>query len=105
MRSWGLHTGGDSYRSLPGDTLVDAITNNFDVIASEAGVGNAAGYRLVSVRAELARGWPGVEVAIVAYGQDLAHQAALTGPKTTVVRIRATPEDLPEPVDIQINRP
>ncbi len=102
---WGLYCGHHARHHLDGATLAEAIENNFPAIAQQAGVGNAAGYRLVSVRAEMDTGWPGVLITIVAFGQQLAHMDAPPAtPQTHYARIFAKPEDLPAPVEFTINR-
>ena len=84
--------------TLRGKNIIEAIEGNFGIIANEAGIGNAAGYSLISVdsqyKAGILGGQGGVEVSINATGMPLVSGA--TGPQTrSTVWIHAQPDDLP----------
>lgn len=86
--------------SIEGENLIDAIEKNFEKIARKAYVGNAAGYKLLEVKAEYAKGilggQGGVCLTIRNAGQRLAN--GVTGEeKITEVWIFATVDDIPNP--------
>lgn len=107
MRTFSLYRfGGSCPITLPGDNIVDAVEGNFPLIAREARVGNVAGYQLHRVRLEyrpeIIGGKGGVEVRIEATGLDLAHKPASPEIQTSRAWINARPEDLPNPVELEL---
>lgn len=104
MRTWYVPTGGYAGYDISGDTLVDAVEANFDRIARDLELGNAAGYRLVKVvlhyRPGILGGKGGAELIIRSKGLDLAHRPADPAATQTTVWIYATPDDLPAPVTL-----
>ena len=86
--------------AIEGENLVDAIEKNFEKIARKARVGNAAGYRLLEVKIDYAKGILGGQgggcLTIRNAGQRLAN--GFEGEeKITEVWIFATVEDIPNP--------
>jgi len=85
---------------IAGETLVQAIERNFEKIARKARVGNAAGYRLLEVKIDYAKGILGGQgggcLTIRNAGQRLANGFA-GEEKITEVWIFATVEDIPNP--------
>ena len=83
---------------ISGETLVEAIEAEFPRIANEANIGNAAGYKLVSVKAEyrsgILGGKGGVVLSIEHLGAPLAHREADPEPNVSEVWIYASQEDL-----------
>lgn len=93
---------------ISGETIVDAIEADFMRIAKDANIGNAAGYKLVSVKAEyrsgILGGQGGVVLRIEHLGAPLAHRAADPEPKVSDVWIYAAQEDLPAAHVFEIGR-
>jgi hypothetical protein len=102
---------------LPGDSLADAICSGFSAIARDLGLGNAAGFRLYSVRAEHTRGIlggkGGIVVSIRHSGLPLASGCAMHCPsrpgcpheppvRRTEAWIEGKPADCPDPIDIRV---
>ena len=90
----------ESDYDVGGENLIDAIENNFEKIARKARVGNAAGYKLLEVKVEYAKGILGGQgggcLTIRNAGQRLANGFA-GEEKITEVWIFATVEDIPNP--------
>ena len=91
-------------RPIEGETIIEAVENNFRAIAEHAEIGNAAGYQLDKVvleyQPEALGGKGGAALVITAHGSDaLLHYDPRTDePKTTTLWIDGvTPEELPEP--------
>lgn len=91
-------------RPIEGETIIEAVENNFRAIAEYAEIGNAAGYQLDKVvleyQPEALGGKGGAALVITAHGSDaLLHYDPRTDePKTTTLWIEGvTPEELPEP--------
>lgn len=91
-------------RPIEGETIIDAVENNFRAIAEHAEIGNSAGYQLDKVvleyQPEALGGKGGAALVITAHGSDaLLHYDPRTDePKTTTLWIDGvTPEELPEP--------
>lgn len=91
-------------RPIEGETIIEAVENNFRAIAEHAEIGNAAGYQLDKVvleyQPEALGGKGGAALVITAHGSDaLLHYDPRTDkPKTTTLWIEGvTPEELPEP--------
>ena len=92
MKNYFLHSSmGCSTSKISGNNIIDAITNNFKDIAEEAEIGNAAGYRLISVSAVFSQsilgGKGGCRVIITATGNKLAHTNNVGLPTTKEVWI------------------
>lgn len=110
MRNFSVNMPAGSDLSVSGDSLVGAIEHNFSFLARKFGVGNAAGYVLDRVRMEykdgILGGKGGVELRITAHGNDnlVGYDPTSDTPKDTVIWIRASRDDLPEPYEFQINR-
>lgn len=110
MKTFSVHMSHESDMAISGDGLIQAVENNFQRIASAYHVGNVAGYALERVRMEwrdgILGGKGGVELRITARGSDMLAEYDPTddAPKDTVVWIRASREDLPEPHEFEINR-
>lgn len=108
MKNYNLQrSGGSCPVNLPGDDLADAITGGWDTIAKEAGLGNAAGYKLHSAIAEYAPGIiggkGGCRLTIKASGLPLAHRPHDSYPsKTYEIWIDCTEEDIPNAINITI---
>jgi hypothetical protein len=108
MKQFRMHrAGGSCPAALPGNDLADAIQGNFDAIAREAMLGNAAGYTLEAVSAEyrpgILGGKGGVELTIRARGVPLAtHDDRPKQSRLHTVWIEAAPADCPEPLNIEI---
>ena len=91
-------------RPIEGETIIEAVENNFRAIAEHAEIGNAAGYQLDKVvleyQPEALGGKGGAALVITAHGSDaLLHYDPRTDePKTTTLWIDGvTPEELPDP--------
>lgn len=115
--NWTYHANHGGDFGLTGDTLSEAICNGFTAIARDMGLGNAAGYRLVAVRAEYRHGILGGKGGIVLRvrhaGMPLASGCTEHGTLTQHCICRPTervsegwifgkPEDCPEPIEIAI---
>jgi hypothetical protein len=96
-------------RDIKGESLAQAITGNFGLIAEIANIGNCAGYILERVHVAMSNGFVGhrrgAEVTIMHRGQPLAFepQDKRHTTKNTTVWIYCKPEDCPEPFDITLN--
>lgn len=90
---------------ISGDTLIDAIEKKFEVIATTAGVGNAAGYTLDRVWMEKQGVDGDIALHIVAHGSDgrLGYDPRTDTPRETIVRILAKVEDCPEQHEFELN--
>ena len=110
MKNFSVNMPAGSDFSISGDSLVGAIEHNFSFLARKFGVGNAAGYVLDRVCMEykdgILGGKGGVELRITAHGNDnlVGYDPTSDAPKDTVIWIRASRDDLPEPYEFQINR-
>ena len=110
MKNFSVNTPAGSDFSISGDNLISAIEDNFSSLARQFGVGNAAGYVLDRVRMEwkggILGGKGGIELCITAHGSDnlVGYDPTSDAPKDTVIWIRASRDDLPEPYEFQINR-
>jgi len=93
---------------ISGNGLIEAIEAEFPRIANESNIGNAAGYKLVSAKAEyragILGGKGGVVLSIEHLGAPLAHRAADPEPKVSEVWIYAAPEDLPTAHSFEIGK-
>lgn len=105
-RVYRVHQSGRSDILIAGDSLPDAIERNVNTICRAAQAGNAAGWRLVEVKAEyragILGGKGGVELRITHLGLPLAHRAADPTPRQSVLWLHATPDDLPELMKFEI---
>lgn len=95
VRTWVVRS--NSFRpdyGINGRTLVDAVEKNFERIARDLRMGDAGGYRLLSVAAEfrpdILRGRGGVELT-VSYSKLRGDGS----PVVAAVWINAAPDDLP----------
>ncbi len=105
MKTWTVKGGcGRSDYLIRGETLKDAVEDQFENIAKGAGVGNAAGWKLAEVTLSynpaILGGTGGAELCITAWGADLAHRKADAATTTTCVWIYATPADVPELINL-----
>jgi hypothetical protein len=101
MRSWHVITnGGQADLSISGETLPGAINEDFSKIATAFNLGNAAGYRLESVKVA-PQGDTSATLVVESRGMDLAHRPAdPTTKRTKVVITGLKPGDLPDAVDL-----
>lgn len=102
MATYSVHrSGGACPYSIGGDTLIEAIEAGFSRIASDAGIGNVAGYSLDDVWMEydngLLGGQGGVALHIVSHGSDCLknYDPTTDHPREHIVCISAKKEDCP----------
>lgn len=93
-----------SHLSISGDTLQEAIENDFSRIADHLHLGNAAGYQLDSVWYEYDKSAHGVMLHITAHGSDMLvnYDPDKDPPKEHSIFIKADPEECPERVNIEL---
>lgn len=97
MIKYAIYKSSQYHIALPGDDIVAAVESGMPRIVADLGIGNAAGYRLKSIRAEngyLGGDAYGVLVTIVASGMPLV--SGETSPdKTYVARLIGPVLDAP----------
>ena len=95
---------------ISGDSLIQAVENNFQRIASAYHIGNSAGYALNGCtwngKTAFLGGKGGVELRITARGSDalVGYDPVNDIPRDTVIWIHANRDDLPEPHEFEISR-
>lgn len=101
MKNWTVKNSefGANYE-ISGETLQDAIEQNFKRIADQANLGNAAGYHVVDVsmqyKEDILGGKGGVELEIIHTGLPLANGKKDDEEKVATVWIYADPSDAPK---------
>lgn len=105
-----VHRSGASDFFIEGVDLKDAIENNFQTLAKEMKIGNAAGYQLDKVAMEykpdILGGQGGVELSVIAHGSDLLvnYDPYKDEPKTSTIWIYAKKKEVPDGVyEFEIN--
>lgn len=110
MKNFSIHMSVGSDMMISGDSLIQAVENNFQRIASAYHIGNSAGYALERVHMEwqdgILGGNGGVELRITARGSDalVGYDPVNDIPRDTVIWIHANRDDLPEPHEFEISR-
>jgi len=106
MKEWTLEAPNQANRRLIGDTLSEAIVNNWRQITATHPLGGAPGYHLDRVHVRYARGILGGKggVEVVIQHRSLNHEGTLPcgDVRTATVWIYARPEDCPEPFDLEL---
>lgn len=110
MKTWYIHWDGEATEtSISGETLVEAIESQFEMIGRKLGIGNVAGWRLDRVTMEYVEGIlggkGGVVLTVSAYGsRALVNYKEEAEPHSKSVWIHADREDCPALYSFEIRK-